>query len=56
MEDGGPEGETIHQETDGEDRERDQRVGGSGHFQTQGGVMTFHFLTFDLIKDIMLIR
>ena len=39
MEDGGPEGKTLHQEADGEDRERDQRMGGSGRLQTQGGVI-----------------
>jgi len=38
MEDGSAEGETIYQEENREDRERDQRVGRSGHFQTQGGV------------------
>jgi hypothetical protein len=54
MADGGSEGETIHQEADGEARERDQRMDGSGHFQTQGGVMAFHFLTFDkIITEIL---
>ena len=47
MEDGSLEGETIYQEADGEDRERDQRVGRSGHFQTQGGLI---YSDYKLIK------